>query len=269
MSEQSGFLDRDGERLAWRGIAGAGPTLVWLGGFRSEMAGTKAQALADWAAETGRAFLRFDYFGHGASSGEFRRGTVTRWRADALAAIDALTSGPLILIGSSMGGWLACLAALSRPERVAGLVLVAPAADFTERLIEPGLSDEARRAIETEGLWMRPSAYGSPDPISRDLIEDGRRWSILPGPTLIAAPMTILQGAADPDVPWRHALDLALAIGLDRVVFTLVGDGDHRLSRPDDLTRLKAAVVDTLARAGLGEAGAAIADGISRIPGDG
>src|SRR5579859_1325590 len=134
MSERTGFLDRDGERLAWRRVDGAGPTLVWLGGFRSEMAGTKAQALSDWATKTGRAFLRFDYFGHGVSSGDFRDGTITRWRADALAAIDELTDGPLILIGSSMGGWLACLAALSRPERVKGLVLIAPAADFTERL---------------------------------------------------------------------------------------------------------------------------------------
>jgi hypothetical protein len=160
----------------------------------------------------------------------------------------------LILIGSSMGGWLACLAALSRPDRVKGLVLIAPAADFTERLIEPSLTDQARQAIETDGLWMRPSAYGDPDPIARELLEDGRRWSILPGPVAITAPVAILQGAADPDVPWRHALDLALAIGLDNLVFTLIGDGDHRLSRTDDLVRLKAAIVDTLARAGLGEA---------------
>jgi hypothetical protein len=218
------------------------------------MAGTKAQALADWAMEQGRSFLRFDYFGHGASSGDFRQGTVTRWRADALAVIDELADGPLILIGSSMGGWLACLAALSRPDRVKGLVLIAPAADFTERLIEPSLTDQARQAIETDGLWMRPSAYGDPDPIARELLEDGRRWSILPGPVAITAPVAILQGAADPDVPWRHALDLALAIGLDNLVFTLIGDGDHRLSRTDDLVRLKAAIVDTLARAGLGEA---------------
>jgi hypothetical protein len=254
MAEQSGDLKREGERLAWRRVDGSGPTIVWLGGFRSEMAGTKAQALADWAQDQGRPFLRFDYFGHGASSGDFRRGTITRWRADALAVIDELADGPLILIGSSMGGWLACLAALSRPDRVKGLVLIAPAADFTERLIEPSLTDQARQAIETDGLWMRPSAYGDPDPIARELLEDGRRWSILPGPVAITAPVAILQGAADPDVPWRHALDLALAIGLDNLVFTLIGDGDHRLSRTDDLVRLKAAIVDTLARAGLGEA---------------
>jgi pimeloyl-ACP methyl ester carboxylesterase len=257
MGEATGFLIREGERLAWRRTEGDGPTLVWLGGFRSEMAGTKAQALADWAAARGQAFLRFDYFGHGASSGDFRQGTVTRWRADALAVIDELTEGPLVLVGSSMGGWLACLAALSRPERVRGLVLIAPAADFTERLIWPGLDAHARRAIETDGVWMRPSAYGDgPYPITRELIEDGRRWSILPGPVAINAPVHILQGGADPDVPWRHALDLAVAIGLANLFFTLIGDGDHRLSRPADLARLTEAVVDILRRAGLGGEGA-------------
>jgi pimeloyl-ACP methyl ester carboxylesterase len=257
MAERKGFLDRDGERLAWRAVGGSQPALVWLGGFRSEMGATKAQALSDWAAARGQAFLRFDYFAHGASSGAFELATVTRWRADVLAVIDELTEGPLVLVGSSMGGWLACLAALSRPDRVKGLVLIAPAADFTERLIWPTLNEAARRAIETHGLWMRPSAYGSPDPLTRALVEDGRRWSILPGPVDIKAPVTILQGGADPDVPWRHALDLALAIGLGNLVFTLIGDGDHRLSRPQDLERLKAAVVDTLARAGLGEADSA------------
>ncbi|HEX4184206.1 MAG TPA: alpha/beta hydrolase [Caulobacteraceae bacterium] len=266
MREVQGVLEHEGERLAWRRVPGAGPTIVWLGGFRSEMVGTKAQALAAWAAAQGRDFLRFDYFGHGASSGAFGDGTVTQWRSDALAVIDALTEGPLVLVGSSMGGWLACLAALSRPERVKGLVLIAPAADFTERLIWPGLSHEARHAIETQGVWMRPSAYGDPDPITRVLIEDGRRWSILPGPVAITAPVTILQGGADPDVPWRHALDLALAIGLENLVFTLVGDGDHRLSRPDDLARLQAAVVDILARTGLGHAHVARMTG---SPGDG
>jgi len=269
MGEAAGFLIREGERLAWRRTEGAGPTVVWLGGFRSEMAGTKAQALADWAAAQGRMFLRFDYFGHGASSGDFRLGTVTRWRADALAVIDELTDGPLVLVGSSMGGWLACLAALSRPARVRGLVLIAPAADFTERLIWPGLDAHARRAVQTEGVWMRPSVYGDPDPITRELIEDGRRWSILPGPVPITAPVQILHGAADPDVPWRHGLDLALAIGLDNLVFTLIGDGDHRLSRPADLVRLTEAVVDITSRAGLGDEGGARTAGLTESDRDG
>jgi hypothetical protein len=242
MDEAAGFLERDGERLAWRRIAGAGPTVVWLGGFNSDMSGTKAQALADWAHAAGRAYVRFDYFGHGRSSGAFAAGTVTRWRADALAVIDQLTAGPLVLVGSSMGGWLACLAALARPERIAGLALVAPAADFTERLIWAGLEPAARRAIERDGVWLRPSTYGDPYPISRELIEDGRRWSILPGPVPVTAPVRILQGGADADVPWRHALDLAVALEAEDLVFTLIRDGDHRLSRPADLRRLLAAV---------------------------
>jgi len=246
MNERTGFLGRHGEHLAWRAIDAASdcarPTLVWLGGFNSQMSGTKAQALADLARASGRAYVRFDYFGHGASSGAFEDGTVTRWREDALAVIDELTTGPLILVGSSMGGWLACLAALARPERVAGLVLIAPAADFTERLLWAGMDAAARRAVEEEGVWLRPSLYGDPYPIGRALIEDGARWSILPGPVGITAPVRILQGGADPDVPWRHALALADAIDAEDLVFTLTRDGDHRLSRPQDLARLIAAV---------------------------
>jgi pimeloyl-ACP methyl ester carboxylesterase len=240
--ERSGSLERDAENIAWRMVDGGGPTVVWLGGFRSDMTGTKAQALADWATARGRAYIRFDYFAHGASSGDFLRGTITRWRADALAVVDQLTDGPLVLVGSSMGGWLACMAALARPERVAGLVLIAPAADFTERLIWAGTDADARRAVEADGVWHRPSAYGDPYPITRGLIEDGRRWSILPGPVGIRTPVRILQGGADPDVPWRHALALAEAIETDDLVFTLIRDGDHRLSRPQDIARLVAAV---------------------------
>ncbi len=243
MTETSGALDHDGVSIAWRGVEGRGPTVVWLGGFHSEMAGTKAQALADWASRTGRAYLRFDYFGHGVSGGRFEDGTVTRWRADALAVIDTLTEGPLVLVGSSMGGWIACLAAAARPERIKAMVLIAPAADFTSALLEPGLPAAAREALARDGRWTRPSAY---DPegyvISRALIEDGARWSILPGPVPVEVPVRILQGGADPDVPWPHALELANAIKGDDVVFTLIRDGDHRLSRPKDLARLIAAL---------------------------
>lgn len=159
MMEEAGFLARpDGARLAWRRIDGRGPAVVWLGGLRSDMAGTKAQALADWAQAAGRAYLRFDYFGHGESDGDFRDGTITRWREDALAVLDALVRGPAVLVGSSMGGWLACLAAMARPGRVAAMVLIAPAADFTDKLMEPGLPAEARGALETDGIWYRPSA---------------------------------------------------------------------------------------------------------------
>ena len=243
-TETSGLLQHGGAGLAWRAVAGAGPTVVWLGGFRSDMAGTKAQALAERAAAEGRSFLRFDYFGHGESEGDFAQGTITRWRGDALAVIDQLTRGPLVLVGSSMGGWLACLAGMARPERLAGLVLVAPAADFTERLMRPQMDAAARVEMARDGVWMRPSDYGDPYPITRELLEDGARWGILPGPVRLGVPLRILQGGADPDVPWRHALTLAEAIEDADLVFTLVRDGDHRLSRPQDLERLVGAVAE-------------------------
>jgi pimeloyl-ACP methyl ester carboxylesterase len=242
-AETVGFLERDGARLAWRRVAGRGPTLVWLGGFASDMTGTKAEALAAWARGCGRDFLRFDYFGHGASEGDFRAGTITRWRADALAVLDELTSGPVVLVGSSMGGWISCLAALSRPSRVAAMVLIAPAADFTEKLMKPALPPEALSALARDGEWRRPSAYeGEGYPITQALLEDGARWSILDNLIPITCPVRILQGGADPDVPWRHALDLALAIEGEDVTFTLIKDGDHRLSRDQDLERLVAAL---------------------------
>ena len=237
------YLDRpDGERLAYEVVEGEGPAVVWLGGFNSDMAGTKAQALADWAAERGRTYVRFDYFGHGASSGAFVKGTISRWRADALAVIDELTMGPLVLVGSSMGGWIATLAALARPERVAGLVLIARAADMTDKLIEPGLGPEARESLAATGVWIRPSPYEPGDPLSRALLEDGCAWSVLPGPVRCEAPLHVLQGGADADVSWPHALALAQAWSGVDVVFTLVRDGDHRLSRPQDIARLLAAV---------------------------
>jgi pimeloyl-ACP methyl ester carboxylesterase len=243
MAERSGVLTRDdGERLAWRKVEGQGPTVVWLGGYRSDMTGTKAQVLADWATRTGAGYLRFDYHAHGASSGDFADGTIGRWRADALAAIDELTQGPLVLVGSSMGGWIACLAALARPERVKAIVLIAPAPDFTDKLMEPNLSETARADLAREGVWMAPSDYGDPYPLTARFLAEGRDWSILPGPVKIDAPVRILQGGADDAVPWRHALGLAEAITSDDVVFTLIRDGDHRLSRPQDLARLVAAV---------------------------
>ena len=246
MGEISGFLDRPGgARVAWRRLDGAGPTVVWLGGFKSDMTGTKAEAIADWAASSGRAYIRFDYFGHGASSGAFRDGTITRWRADALAVIDELTQGVAVLVGSSMGGWIACLAAMVRPERVKALLLIAPAPDFTEKLMTPGIPPEGLAALAADGVWMRPSEYGEPYPITRALLEDGARWSILGGaPIPIETPVRILQGGQDPDVPWRHALELAQALKGDDVVFTLIKDGDHRLSRPQDIARIIEALAD-------------------------
>jgi len=245
MRERAGKLDRpDGEQIAWRRVDGGAPTVVWLGGFRSDMTGTKAQALADWAMASGRAFLRFDYLGHGESSGDFQaKGTITRWREDALAVLDKLVEGPAILVGSSMGGWIACLVAMARPRRVAAMALIAPAPDFTEKLMAPEIPPEGHAALRTDGVWLRPSEYGDPYPITRALLEDGARWPILGSePVPIEVPVRILQGGADPDVPWRHALELAQALKGEDVVFSLIRDGDHRLSRPQDIERLVAAV---------------------------
>jgi hypothetical protein len=207
MSETNGFLARpDGERVAWRRVEGAGPAVVWLGGFKSDMAGTKAQALADWAAAAGRAYVRFDYFGHGESSGDFGAGTITRWRADALAVLDQLTEGPVVLLGSSMGGWIACLAAMAAPERVKAMVLVAPAPDFTEKLMTPEIPPDGHAALAAEGVWLRPSEYGDPYPITRTLLEDGLRWSILGAePVPVEVPVRILQGGDDPEVICRDS----------------------------------------------------------------
>ena len=245
MSERAGKLERpDGEQIAWRRVDGAGPTIVWLGGFRSDMTGTKAQALADWAAASGRGYLRFDYLGHGESSGDFQgKGTITRWREDARAVLDELIAGPALLVGSSMGGWLACLVAMARPERVAAMARIAPAPDFTEKLMTPEIPPDGHAALAADGVWLRPSEYGDPDPITKTLLEDGARWAILGSePVPIEVPVRIQQGGDDPDVPWRHALALAQALKGDDVVFSLIKDGDHRLSRPQDIARLIAAL---------------------------
>jgi pimeloyl-ACP methyl ester carboxylesterase len=187
--------------------------------------------------------VRFDYFGHGASTGDFAAGTISRWRRDAMAVMAELTQGDLVLVGSSMGGWIACLAAMVVPERIAGMVLVAPAPDFTEKLMRPSIPADGIAMLEREGVWLRPSEYGDPYPIARALLEDGARWSILGGePIPIELPVRILQGGEDPDVPWTHALELADSLKGDDVVFTLIKAGDHRLSRPQDLARLVAAV---------------------------
>lgn len=241
--ETTGFLERSGgERLAWRRTEGRGPTVLWLGGFRSDMGGTKAEALAAAARQDGFRCLRFDYFAHGQSSGAWAEATIGRWREDSLAAIDQLSEGPLVLVGSSMGGWMACLAALARPERVKALVLIAPAPDFTEALMRPALTGEALRSLATTGSWMQPSEYDGPYEITGRLLDEGRDWLILNGPVPITAPVRILQGGADPDVPWEHALKLAHALASEDVVFTLIKDGDHRLSRPQDLDRIIASV---------------------------
>ncbi len=251
------YLDRaEGETIAYcrREGQSPGPGLVWLSGFHSDMAGTKAVALDAWAGETGRACLRFDYFGHGQSSGAFADGTVGRWKDDCLAAIDGLTTGPQILVGSSMGGWMAALTALARPERIAGIVLIAPALDFTEDLMWANFSQEIRTQIETTGAWQRPSSYGDePYPITKTLIEDGRSHLLLAGladgETLpIACPVRILHGMEDADVPWRRSLDLCDRLASDDVRVTFVKSGDHRLSTNADIALLLRTVEDLSAR---------------------
>lgn len=222
---------------------GSGPCVVWLGGFLSEMTATKATALDAWAGETGRAMLRFDYSGHGASSGAFRDGTIGDWLEDALAAIERHTGERPVLVGSSMGGWIALLAARRMTPPPAGLVLIAPAADFTEALMWERFSDEQRRAILKDGAYLRPSEYSpEPTPITRRLIEEGRDHLLLGGPVRTGCPVHVLQGMADPDVPWQHALKLVERLAEDDVVTTLIKDGDHRLSRPEDLARIVEAV---------------------------
>jgi pimeloyl-ACP methyl ester carboxylesterase len=239
-------------RIAVRARAGAAPGVFWLGGFKSDMRGTKASALDAWAAAHERACTRFDYSGHGESGGSFTDGTIGRWLEESVAVYAAFARGPQVLVGSSMGGWLALLLArrlrregtLSRAP-VAGLVLIAPAVDFTEELLWKKFPPAIRRQIEQTGIWLRPSAYGEePYPITRALIEEGRNHLLLGGLIETGCPVRILQGVKDPDVPWQHAVELTTRLAHDDVVLTLVKDGDHRLSRPEDIERLIAAVAE-------------------------
>jgi pimeloyl-ACP methyl ester carboxylesterase len=251
------FFDHDGVAIAYRRSSGKpGLTgLVWLGGFHSDMLGEKATALHHAAERAGRAFVRFDYLGHGESGGRFEDGTISRWRSDALAVIDRLTAGPVVLVGSSMGGWMALLCALVRPERVKALVLLAPAPDFTERLMWASLDEAQKQQIMKEGRWMRPSAYDPAGyPITRELIEDGRNWLLMHDRIRIRVPVAILQGYLDPDVPWTYSQELVDQIDSDAVTWTLIKDGDHRLSRPQDIERMVASALSTADRADISAA---------------
>jgi pimeloyl-ACP methyl ester carboxylesterase len=237
-------------RIAVRARVGGSPGLFWLGGFKSDMQGTKAIALDAWAGEQNRACVRFDYSGHGESGGGFIDGTIGRWLEESVAVFEQFCSGPQVVIGSSMGGWMALLLArelAGRPATrasLAGLVLIAPAPDFTEELMWKGFSPEVRQEIETRGIWLRPSEYGEPYPITRNLIEEGRKHLLLGSAIEVGCPVRILQGARDPDVPWRHAFALAHRLPADDVVLTVIQDGDHRLSRPQDIARIIAAVAE-------------------------
>ena len=236
----------DGETLAWRGTTGSGPTVVWIGGFRSDMEGTKALALEAAALERGWSCVRYDHFAHGRSSGDWRQATIGRWREDAIALIDNL-DGPVIPVGSSMGGWVALLLALARPERMQGLVLVNPAQDFTERLMWPSLPDHARQAILRDGeaqiVEEGPPGQGLGEyTLTKRMFEEARDWLLLDAAIPIPAPVHILQGRADETVPEAHARELVARLTGGDVRLDLIEGGDHRLSTPRDLARLVEAV---------------------------
>jgi pimeloyl-ACP methyl ester carboxylesterase len=232
---------RGGETLAFRRVQGEGPTVVWIGGFRSDMEGTKAMALDSAARARGWDYVRYDHFAHGRSSGDWRKATIGRWREDAICMIDSL-KGPVILVGSSMGGWVALLAALARPGRMAGLVLINPAQDFTERLMWPSLADHERHAILRDGeIVIVEEGFGE-YVLTLSLFEEGRDWLLLGAPLPIAAPVHIFQGRADDVVPWRHSTALVERLVGGDVRLDLIEGGDHRLSTPDDLERLIEAV---------------------------
>jgi pimeloyl-ACP methyl ester carboxylesterase len=234
MAESEFLLREDKPRIALRRSTGSGPTIIWCGGFRSDMAGEKASALHAWAQGEARAFIRFDYSGHGQSEGAFTDGTISSWFGDALAVIDE-AGGDVVLVGSSMGGWISLLAALCRP--VKALLLLAPAPDFTEKLMLPSFSPQTRETLMKEGRVAIPSAYAPDDPtiITRALIEDGRNHLLLDGPIAFTGPVRIIHGQADPDVPWRQSLILAEKLESRDVQILLRKDGDHRLSRPHDI----------------------------------
>lgn len=234
------FLNRpDNTRLAYCMTPGSLPGVVFCGGFKSDMTGTKAMALEVAAQTRGTAFTRFDYFGHGQSDGRFAEGTIGRWKEDTLAILDQVCQGPQVIVGSSMGGWLATLAALARPEKVAGLVLIAPALDFTEDLMWAKMNDNQRAILLRDGILREPSEYSDePYEYTLQLITDGRTHGLLKTGIVFDKPVRILQGMRDPDVPWEHAMKTLEAFQGDDARLTLIKDGDHRLSRPQDIDLL-------------------------------
>lgn len=235
-------------RLAVLAREGAAPGILWLGGYRSDMTGSKAEALCERAGERGLSAVRFDYSGHGQSGGAFRDGTISRWLEESLAVFDSFCKGQQILCGSSMGGWIALrmveeLRARGKADQIAGLVLIAPAPDFTIDLMEPELTDAQRADLADKGYFEEPTPYG-PDPnvFTKALFEDGRENRVLKGIIETGCPVHIIQGMNDPDVPWRHALKLMEHLPADDVTLTLIRDGDHRLSRDGDIARILDAV---------------------------
>lgn len=236
-------LDRDGIALAYQLTPGTGPTIVFLPGYASDMSGSKAVAIADWAQASGRACLRFDYAGCGESGGAFEDQTLASWRDDALAMIDRVAKGPVTLVGSSMGGWIMLLAALARPERVAGMVGIAAAPDFTDW----GFTPEQKAALRSDGRLEQPSIY-SPEPTvtTRGFWDAGQANRLMQGPVELDIPTRLIHGQRDPDVPWEHSVALAGLIRSDDVQTVLVKDGDHRLSRSQDIALILRVLEDLL-----------------------
>lgn len=232
------FLELEGgRRIAYHQVAGSGPGVLFMGGFKSDMTGTKALALEAWCRQVGRPFTRFDYTGHGASSGSFEQGTIGDWLSDTLTVIDHLTKGPLVVVGSSMGGWLALLATLARPERVKALVTLACATDFTERLLMARFGREQLDILDRDGLILIPSDYDDqqPYPITRTLLEEGKRHLLLEKSIPIHCPVRLFHGMQDPDVPWSFSAQTCEQLESRDATLTLIKHGDHRLSTPADL----------------------------------
>ncbi|MGV6811601.1 MAG: alpha/beta fold hydrolase [Brevirhabdus sp.] len=242
------FIDTsDGRRIAYHRTPGKGPGVVFLGGLKSDMQGTKAVFLEDWARGQGRAFLRFDYSGHGESSGAFTDGCIGDWFEDAVAAITTLTKGPQVLVGSSMGGWVSLLCTRAIPEKVAGLVTIAAAPDFTEDSMWAGFSDAQRAEMETDGRVALPSEYGEPYVITKRMIEDGRKRLVLRTPLPLPFPTRFLQGTADRDVDMSVALRLLEHASGENMRLTLVKGADHRFSDPACLAMIAASTDEVLA----------------------
>ena len=241
----------DGARVAYVRTAGAGPGVVFLGGFMSDMTGTKATALEAWARHRDRAFVRFDYRGHGAATGAFEDGTIGTWLADALAVLDGATEGPQILVGSSMGGWIALLVARARPERIAGVLGIAAAPDFTRRMWREEFGDAERAAVERDGRVTVPSEYSEDGyVITRNLLEEAEQHMLLDGPIPVRCPVRLLHGMQDEAVPWEISLRIAEQLEADDVETILVRGGDHRLSEPADLDRLTRTLEELLTTTG-------------------
>lgn len=251
MSEVAYLTTDAGYRLAFDHIPGEGPSVVFLSGLRSDLTGSKASYLAEFCQRRGQGFLRFDYRGHGRSDGLFEAHGIGDWHADTMTMLERVIEGPFLLVGSSMGGWQALLAGLRLPERLAGLIGIAAAPDFTARLVEPGLDSEARARLARDGRLLVPNPYGEPLPLTARFLSDGARHLVMQDSIAIRCPVHLLHGQEDREVPWSTALDLAARLESRAVTVELVKDGDHRLSRPDDLERLGQAVARVMKQAGL------------------